>query len=294
MPASKPTLLVTGAAGQLGRLVVKNLVAAGAGRVIAATRDTEKLKDMAGVEVRRADFDNAGSLAGAFAGVDRALIISTDALGRPGGRHAHHAEAVRAAAAAGVRHILYTSITSPRPDAADPIAEDHFWTEAAILATDAGWTILRNNLYSDTILWSLPHAVKAGEFATATGTGGRSYVTRADCAAVAAAALTSDFDGRRILDVGGPAAVTQDELAALATELTGRKVVHRSIPPAERKKQLVATGMPELYADVTLGFETATAQGYLAIATPAVEQLTGRKPTSVRDYLTAHKAALIG
>src|SRR6185312_4124650 len=123
---------------------------------------------------------------------------------------------------------------------------------------------LRNNLYSDTILWSLPHAVKAGEFATATGTGGRSYVSRADCAAVAAAALASDFDGKRILDVTGPAAITQDELAALARELTGRPVVHRSIAPAERRKALVATGMPELYADVTLGFETSTAQGYFA------------------------------
>jgi NAD(P)H dehydrogenase (quinone) len=292
MPATKPTLLVTGAAGQLGRQVVKHLVAAGAGKVIAATRDTEKLKDMAGVEVRRADFDDAASLEKAFAGADRVLIISTDALGRPGGRHAHHAEAVRAAAAAGAGHILYTSITSPRPDDADPVAEDHFWTEAAIMATDAGWTILRNSLYSDTILWSLPHAVKAGEFATATGTRGRSYVTRADCAAVAAAALASDFAGKRILDVTGPAAVTQDELAALAGELTGRKVVHHGISPAERRKQLLATGMPEFYADVTLGFETSTAQGYLGIVTPVVEELTGRKPTSVRDYLAAHKAAL--
>lgn len=291
MPTSKPVLLVTGAAGQLGRQIVKHLVAAGAGKVIAATRDTAKLADL-GVETRRADFDDAASLAKAFTGVDRALIISTDALGRPGGRHAHHADAARAAAAAGVRHILYTSITSPRPDAADPIAEDHFWTEAAIMSGSTGWTILRNNLYADTILWSLPHAVKAGAFATATGTGGRSYVTRADCAAVAAAALASDFDGKRILDVTGEAAITQDELAAIASDITGRPVRHTAIAPAERRKQLVATGMPELYADVTLGFETSTAQGYLAITTPVVEQLTGHKPTSVREYLTAHKAAL--
>jgi NAD(P)H dehydrogenase (quinone) len=294
MPSSQPTLLVTGAAGQLGREVVKHLLAAKTGKIIAATRDTEKLKDIAGVEVRRADFDDAGSLAKAFAGVDRVLIISTDALGRPGGRHAHHAEAVRAAAAAGARHILYTSITSPRPDAGDPVAEDHFWTEAAIMETKGGWTILRNNLYSDTILWSLPHAVKAGEFATATGTRGRSYVTRADCAAVAAVALASDFEGKRILDVTGPAPVTQDEISAIAGEITGRKIVHRSIGADERRKQLLATGMPALYADVTLGFETSTAQGYFAIATPVVEELTGRKPTSVREYLTAHKAALTG
>jgi NAD(P)H dehydrogenase (quinone) len=294
MPASQPTLLVTGAAGQLGRQVVKHLVATKAGRIIAATRDTEKLKDLEGVEVRRADFDDAGSLAKAFAGVDRALIVSTDALGRPGGRHAHHASAAKAAAAAGVRHILYTSITSPRPDPADPIADDHFQTEAAIMAGPTGWTMLRNNLYADTILWSLPLAVKSGEFFTATGRGGRSYVTRADCAAVAAAALASDFDGKRVLDVTGPAAVTQDEIAAMASEITGRKVVHKSIGATERKKQLLAAGVPEIYADVTLGFEVATAQGYFAIATPAVEELTGHKPTSVREYLTAHKTTLLG
>jgi NAD(P)H dehydrogenase (quinone) len=292
--ARNQTLLVTGAAGQLGRQVVRHLVAARAGRIVAATRDTDKLKDLAaeGIEVRRADFDDAGSLAKAFTGVDRALIISTDALGRPGGRHAHHADAVRAATAAGVRHLLYTSITSPRPDAADPIAEDHFWTEAAIMASNAGWTILRNNLYDDVILWTLPHAVKSGEFVTATGGGSRSYVTRADCAATAAAALAADFDGKRILDVTGPAAVTQDEIAAIAADLSGRKVVHRNVTAAERKKGLVAAGVPELYADVTVGFETSTAQGYLAIVTSAVERLTGRKPIPVRDFLAAHKAAL--
>lgn len=292
MTAKTRTLLVTGAAGQLGRQVVQHLVAAKAGRIIAATRDTEKLKDMAGVEVRRIDFDDPDSLAAAFAGVDRALIISTDALGRPGGRHAHHSAAVRAAAAAGVSHVLYTSITSPRPDSVDPIADDHFQTEATIMSGPTGWTILRNDLYTDTILWTLPLAVKSGEFFTATGHGGRSYVTRADCAAVAAAALASDFEGKRILDVTGPRSVTQDEIAAMASEITGRKVTHKAVPANERRKQLVAAGMPELYADVTLGFEISTAQGYMAIATPVVEELTGRKPTSVREYLTAHKAAL--
>ena len=160
------------------------------------------------------------------------------------------------------------------------------------MSGNTGWTILRNDLYTDTILWSLPLAVKSGEFFTATGHGGRSYVTRADCAAVAAAALASDFEGRRVLDVTGPAAVTQDELATLASEITGRKVVHKAVAAGERKKQLVAAGLSEFYADVMLGFEVATAQGYLAIATPVVEQLTGRKPATVREYLTAHKAAL--
>ncbi len=109
------TLLVTGASGQLGRRVVELLLEAGAGTVVAATRDPAKLADLAarGAVVRRADFDDEASLVEAFQGVDRLLLISTDALDRPGRRLAQHEAAVRAAVSAGVGHIVYTSLTNP-------------------------------------------------------------------------------------------------------------------------------------------------------------------------------------
>ncbi|MEO5728244.1 MAG: NAD(P)H-binding protein, partial [Byssovorax sp.] len=149
MVGKNQTLLVTGASGQLGRRVVELLLEAKAGTVVAATRDPAKLADLAarGVLVRKADFDDEGSLAEAFAGVDRLLLISTDSLVRPGHRLAQHQAAVRAAVSAGVGHIVYTSFTNPGVESPITVAPDHRLTEEAIAATKLGFTILRNNLY---------------------------------------------------------------------------------------------------------------------------------------------------
>jgi NAD(P)H dehydrogenase (quinone) len=107
------------------------------------------------------------------------------------------------------------------------------------------------------------------------------------------AALTSDFDGRRILDVTGPEPVTQDEIAAIAGEIAGRPVRHVPLDPADLRKGLVEAGLPQLYADVLVGFDVDAAEGYHAIATPTVKELTGREPASVRDFLTAQREALL-
>ena len=125
-------LLVTGANGHLGRRVVEILLQQKSGPVVAATRDPAKVTDLAarGAEVRAADFSQPSSLKSAFAGVDHLLLISTDAVFVPGQRLAQHKAAVAAAQAAGVKHILYTSVVSPFPS--DSIIEnDHFWTEQA-------------------------------------------------------------------------------------------------------------------------------------------------------------------
>ena len=297
MPAtSQPTLLVTGAGGQLGRRVVELLVEAGAGRVIAATRTPGKLADLAsrGVEVRQADFDRAGGLAAAFAGADRLLLVSTDVLDRPGVRLAQHRAAVNAAVAAGVKHIVYTSAPAPQPTPGGSLIDDHFWTEQALAASGVDWTILRDSLYADLLLMSLPHAVQTGQLFSATAGAGRSYVTREDCARAAAAVLASPPSGRRIFDVTGPAAVTQDEVAALAGELAGRKIQHIDLSPDDLRQGLTAAGMPPFLVDALAGFDAAAAQGYHAIVTPTVKDLTGRAPMSVRAFLTAHRGALLG
>jgi NAD(P)H dehydrogenase (quinone) len=291
---TKPTLLVTGAGGQLGRRTIELLIEGKAGRIVAGTRDPAKLADLAsrGVEVRALDFDKPETLAEAVKGVDRMLLISTDAVGRPGGRHAHHRAAIDAAAKAGVGHLVYTSVPAPYPSETDLVPNDHYWTEQALAASPLGWTVLRNNTYADMILLGLPHAIASGRLITATGNGGRSYVTREDCARTAAAALASDFSGRRILDVTGPAAVTQAELAAIASDLAGRPVDHVSVGPDELRKGLIASGMPAGLADVMVYFDLAAAEGYHGMVVPTVETLTGKPPTSVRTFLTANRAAL--
>jgi NAD(P)H dehydrogenase (quinone) len=289
------TLLVTGASGQLGRRVVELLLDAGAGTVVAATRDPAKLADLAarGAVVRRADFDDEASLVEAFQGVDRLLLISTDALDRPGRRLAQHEAAVRAAVRAGVGHIVYTSLTNPGAESPISIAPDHRQTEEAIAATKLGFTILRNNLYIDLQLHTLPRAVATGELVTATGTGGAGYVTREDCARAAAAALASSEAGRVTLDITGPAVVTQSEIATITGEITGRTIAHVAIDAASLKAGMVAAGLPEPVAEIYASFDTGIARGTLAVASTAVRDLTGRAPTSVTEFLRANRAALL-
>jgi len=287
-------LLVTGASGNLGRRVVELLLEADAGEVIATTRRPEKLADLAarGVDVRRADFDDPASLARAFEGADRLLLVSTDALDVPGRRLRQHRNAVAAAKKAGVRHVVYTSAPAPHPTPESSLIDDHFWTEQALAASGLQWTILRDNIYAEIILLGLPHAVATGQLVTATETGARSYVTREDCARTAAAALAS-ASGRQILDVTGPAAVTQAELAAIASALTGRAVTHVSVEPAALRDGLLAAGMPPATADALGAFDVAAAEGRHAVVAPTVKALTGREPTPVDDFLAANRAVLL-
>jgi NAD(P)H dehydrogenase (quinone) len=295
MPSSQPTFLVTGASGQLGGQVIEFLLRKNAGPVIAMTRKPEKLAALQarGVTVRKGDFDDPGSLEAAFAGADRVLIVSTDGVGRPGGRVTQHVPAVKAAAAAGVGHVVYTSAPAPTPTSRDSVINDHYWTEVAMAESKLhGWTVLRNNIYTDMLLRGLPAAIASGQLFSATGKGGRSYVTRADCAAAGAGALADGFAGKRILDVTGPAPVTQDEIAAIASELSGKTVRHVPLTGEALKNGLLAAGIPQAYAEALSDFDVAAAQGYHAIVTPAVSDLGGVAPTSVRDFLLANKAAL--
>lgn len=293
--STKPTIAVTGASGQLGRRVVELLLESKAGKVVAVTRTPEKLADLAGkgAEVRQGDFDHPKELERAFTGVDRVLIVSTDALAHPRGRHAHHADAVKAAENAGVTHAVYTSYLGPRPMTGLSVSNDHFQTELAIAQSKMTWTFLRNNMYTDVLLWSLPQTIASGTIYSATNGQGRSYVTREDCARAAVGALLSDFEGHRILDITGPAAVTQDEIAAIASEIAGKPVKHVALSPQDMKKGMIASGMPEMLAEVMLEFDTMTAEGYLAVVTPTVKDLTGRAPTSVRAFLEANRDALL-
>jgi NAD(P)H dehydrogenase (quinone) len=290
----KPTLLVTGAGGHLGRRVVQLLLEADAGKVIATTRNPDKLADLAarGVDIRRADFDDTASLTAAFMGADRLLLVSTDTFHAPNARLTQHRNAVAAAEKAGVKHVLYTSAPAPHPTPESSLIGDHFWTEAALFGSALDWTILRNNIYAEIALVSLQHAVATGQLFTATGTAGRSYVTREDCARTAAAALGSS-SGREILDVTGPSAITQSELAAMASELTGRQIAHVSVEPSALRDGLLKAGLPPLIAEGLVDFDVAAAEGKHAIVTPTVKALTGREPTPLRDFLTANRAALL-
>jgi NAD(P)H dehydrogenase (quinone) len=287
-------LFVTGASGQLGHRVVELLLEKGAGKIVAGTRKPEKLADLAarGVAVRHADFENAKELEASLAGVDRVLIISSDAIDRPGRRLAQHKAAVAAAASAGVKHAVYTSM--PNPETSPVVfAPDHLGTEQALKASGMSWTILRNCWYTDFLIPTLAPAVASGKLSAATGQGGAPYVTREDCAQAAAAALASADTSNRTWNITGPEVVTYAELAKLASELTGHPVTYVPVDAAERTAQLIALGTPEPIAKMLVSGQMAIAQGKMGTATSAVKELSGRDPMSVREFLSAHRAALL-
>ncbi|MEW5848979.1 MAG: SDR family oxidoreductase [Myxococcota bacterium] len=294
MASGKRTLLVSGASGHLGRRAVELLLEAKAGTIVATTRTPEKLKDLAarGVVVKQADFENTAAMVAALQGVDRMLLISTDALDRPGRRLEQHRAGIDAAVKAGVRHVVYTSLVNPGADSPITIAPDHRGTEEALASTTLSYTVLRNNLYADYLLNSLPRAVATGALVAAAGAGAISYVTREDCARAAAAALASDRTDRATLDITGPAGVSHEQLAKLATELTGRKVAYQPIPAEALRAGLAQAGLPPMIADMLVSFDVAAAQGKLSVVSNAVQELTGRAPSSVAEYLQGQRAAL--
>jgi NAD(P)H dehydrogenase (quinone) len=287
------TLLVTGASGNFGRLAVDELLARGATKVIAGTRDPAKLADLAakGVTVRRLDFDDEASMAAAFTGVDRVLLVSTDTVGT---RIAQQQAAVRAAEAAGVKHVVYTSAPSPKPNPDAAVLADHYWTEQALAASKLDWTVLRNHLYTDFIVLMRAGPVLAsGQAFDATGDRGRGYVTRADTARTAAGALLQ-AQGRTIHDVTGPGTVTQTELAQLLSSTAGKPVVRVGLTPEQLKGGMVGAGVPAELADILVSFDVDAASGFHDIVSDAVERFSGRQPQSVASYLDEHAAALRG
>jgi NAD(P)H dehydrogenase (quinone) len=288
------TIGVTGASGNLGRHVLRQLSAAGARRIVGLTRDPdrfpEKLPD--GVELRRATFDDPATLPAAFAGIERLLIVSVDKLA---GRGELQRAAVDAAVKAGVDHLLYTGVTSPYPDS-DPAAlvpDSHYWTETRIAESGVGFSFLRNNLYTDFLIPGAQAAIAGGTLYHAAGAGGRAYVTREDCATAAAAALLN-AEGRQIYDIGGPEAVSSDDLAALLTRISGKPVKAVNVHAEGFAAGLVKAGVPQEMAAVLARFDVDAAKGRLAVVSGDFETLTGRKPRSVADFLAAHKQALAG
>ena len=295
MSISRTPLLVTGATGHLGRRVVELLLEAKAGPIIATTRTPEQLADFAkrGVDVRKADFNDPKTLKAAFAGAERMLLISTGDLFPEGARLRQHRTAVQAAVDAKVKHVIYTSAPSPYPTPADSLINDHFWTEQALFASPLEWTILRHHLYTEFLLGTLGNALKFGQLTTSVGKSAVNYVTREDCARADAAALASDFNGRRVLDVTGPAPITQEDLASLASKLTGKPLRHVAVTRTEHAKLLEAAKLPAFLIDALLNFNEQGAHGYHTVSPPTVQALTGKGPTSVLEFLTTNKKALI-
>ncbi|MEW6633233.1 MAG: SDR family oxidoreductase [Pseudomonadota bacterium] len=292
-------LLVTGASGQLGRGVINHLLdtfKVPADRIIATTRTPANLADLAalGVTIREADFDDTASLAKAFAGASRVLIISTNELAIQGKRREQQLAAVAAATQAGVGHLLYTSLPDPEPGSPILFAPDHYDTEQAIKATGIPFTFFRDSWYDENLFMSLPHTLESGHWYTSAGDGRISYCARDDMAAAIAGGLVSASDQSVTYTLTGPKAYTVAEVAALVTEVTGKPIEVVQLSDEALTEGMKAAGLPEPIARLLVSFDAATRAGRLGMVTDSVEKLSGRKSVSLKQFLEANKAKLAG
>ncbi|MBD9556677.1 SDR family oxidoreductase [Ensifer sp. ENS03] len=289
------TLLVTGATGQLGKLVLDQLLASGIApaRIIATSRDTAKLADYiaGGVQARVADFDDPASLDQAFAGADRILIISTDALDQPGKRLKQHLAAVAAAEKAGAKHIVYTSMPSPETSVI-PFAPDHLGTENAIKATGIPYTILRNGWYMENLFMALPHALETGQWYSSSGEGRLAHIARGDAAKAAAAALAASTSESHTYTLTGGELRSTDEIAALVAKATGKSLNVVHISDEALAGGLKSAGLPDFLIPIVVSFDANTRGGHIDMVTGDVTALTGATPVTLAAFLEASKARL--
>ena len=289
-------LVITGASGQLGRRAAEiALAACGPGRLILVTRRPDALADLAarGAEVRSADFDRPASLRAAFAGGGRMLLISTTDLAR---RNAQHRAAIDGAVAAGVEHIVYTSVLRPEPANPALIVPSHAFTEQALAASGLEWTLLRNSLYADYQLPEAARAIAARSFVHNRGAGRVAYVAREDCAGVAAAVLVADGHAGAVYDVTGPHAYDAAELAQLYGELGAHGVEAVALDDAAFIAGLVGAGAGDDHAkygaQLVASFGRSIRAGYLATCTDTVTKLTACPALTLREVLEAKLKAV--
>lgn len=288
-------IIVSGASGQLGGLVVDALLDLGVAPedLILVSRSPERLDRYAllGASTRFGDFTEPESLADAYAGGDRMLLISIN--GGAGNRPELHGNAIDAAVAAGVGHIVYTSFVNADANQASALAAEHWETEQRVMASGAEWTMLRNQVYANGVVDQAVDAIRAGRIVTHLPDAQVGYVTREDCAAVAAAVLADGgAHAGHVYDVTGPGLVGPREVARLAAEISGEPVELVELGEAEYVERLRQSGMPEAAIRGALSFAAELDSPHLREVSTVVEDLTGRPPTSVRALLEANRSRL--
>jgi len=293
---------ITGASGKLGRKVAAELLERlDPQDLVLVTRNPDALGDLVarGIEVRAGDFDQPDGLPGAFAGADRALLISTLSVGR---RHEQHAAAIAAAAEAGVRHVVYTSSGGIHRDNPAIVIPDHLRTEETLQESGLTWTILRDSLYAESVVLKMaPRALATGRWLAATGDGTLAPVSQDDCVAVAVRALTERGHENRILELTGPELVSMRDVAALASELTGRRLEYVPIDDATLDGLLGDAGIPLEYTEGMstpsqgaasrrdiVSYERGIREGYFSVLSDDVRRVLGREPRSLRDVFLQH------
>ncbi len=286
MSSSSPRLLVTAATGQLGRLVVAQLLqAVPAERIAVAVRDPAKAADWAraGVQVHRANYDDAAAVDRAMTGIDRVLLISSSEMGR---RTAQHGNVIDAARRAGVKLLAYTSVL--RADTSKlPVVDEHLATEGAIRASGVPFALLRNGWYTENYTAGVPAAVAHGAVLGSSGAGRISAAARADYAAAAVAVLTTDGHAGHTYELAGDTAFTMAEFAAEVARRSGRPVVYKDLPEPAFGEVLAHAGLPGPLAALIASCSAVAAGGELFDDGHHLSHLIGRPTTPWADTIAA-------
>ncbi|MFC0507819.1 SDR family oxidoreductase [Micromonospora costi] len=278
-------IVVTGATGHLGRLIVESLLDRGvpADGIVALGRDTGRLADLhaRGVTVRQADYNDVDSLRAAFAGADKLVYVSGTELGR---RVEQARNVITAAREAGVGLIAYTSI--PKADTSRLIlAAEHRGTEQEIAASGLPYVFLRNSWYFENYLPQIPTYLEHG-VAGAAGDGRVSAAARADYADAAAAVVTGEGHANQVYELGG-SPFTLADLAAELSRQTGRDVRYTDLPEETYIEVLVGAGVPRDYAAVLADGDRGIARGELDVEGDDLKRLIGREPVTLADAIRA-------
>lgn len=279
-------IVITGATGQLGRLVIEALLKkVPAHDIIAAVRSVEKAADLTaqGVQVRYADYNQPASWDAALAGADKVLLISSSEIGQ---RAAQHSTVIAAAARAGVSLLAYTSVLHADTSLLG-LAAEHRDTEAQLRASGVPFTLLRNGWYSENYAAGIPAALTYGGVYGSAGDGKISSAARADYAEAAATVLTSDQQAGRVYELAGDSAYTLHEFAAEITRQTGKEINYVNLPQADYQTLLVKVGLPEPLATLLADSDVSAARGALFDDSHQLSALIGRATTPIAVTVAA-------
>jgi uncharacterized protein YbjT (DUF2867 family) len=277
-------ILVTGATGKVGSEVVRQLAADGV-PARALVRDPMRASHvrLPGIEIVHGDLGKPETLVPAFSGVERVFLCSSVAQDQV----ELQGNALEAARQAGVGHIVKISVAGG-PDAGTQIGRWHWTTEKQIEASGLGFTFLRPTLLMQQMCVYAPGIAATGTYSAPMGTGEVPIVDARDVAAVAVRALTQDGHDRKIYDLTGPEAISHDAMADAIAHATGKPVAYVHLPPEYAKKQLLAGGMPRWLAEDMIVLAASFREGYGAGVTHTVQEITGEKPRTFRQFAHDH------
>lgn len=277
-------IVITGATGHLGRLVVEQLLQrVSANEIAVAVRNVEKAADFRerGIEVRHADYDKPETLRTAFAGATRVLLISANEVGK---RLEQHRNVIDAIKAASPRLLVYTSILNADRSGIG-LAKEHLATEELIRASGVPFTILRNGWYLENYSENLGPALQYGAIAGSAGTGRVAAASRADFAAAAVAALTGEGHEGKTYELAGDARFTMSDLAAEVSRQTGKPIVYNDMPANQYRDMLVGVGLPPPVAEMLADADEGLSRGELDRETSDFSRLIGRATTPLSEAI---------